>query len=222
MILKIQTGINMDNNSNNVSGNGNFCINNSGTINLNNSNASHSEYTQLKETGIKNNIQRKDVIKKLREQSIVASIPVIIAVLANFTNVLQYIGIGPFPHGQTFIFLLGCLVFPFILSKTLVFNLWHYLFKQNSKNFFLLHNGNYYFLSKDRDYVEEKNLSANCIYPSCNGKIFLKVAPPREKDRNIIGCCTIDEKNHTYSLDNNFVVYKCQMDSRPITNNTTQ
>lgn len=91
MILKIQTGINMDNNSNNVSGNGNFCINNSGTINLNNSNASHSEYTQLKETGIKNNIQRKDVIKKLREQSIVASIPVIIAVLANFTNVLQYI-----------------------------------------------------------------------------------------------------------------------------------
>ena len=213
--------MNMDNISNNVSGNDNFCINNTGTINLNNPTSSFNEHTQLKETGIKRVIFRRDLTKKFREQSIIAIIPVAMGVLANFTNILQYLGIPPLEGGKFLILLVG-FTFLGLFSQTLTFNLWYYFLRKNSNSTFLIHNGNYYFLNPSKEQIAETSLSAKCIYPSCQGEIFLRAAPTREKHRNIIGSCTIDNKNHTYSVDNNFVLYKCSMDWRPTTNNTTQ
>ncbi|MDR3441746.1 MAG: hypothetical protein P4L65_01890 [Legionella sp.] len=206
-------------NTNNISGNGNFCINNTGSINLNPPNSSFNEFTQLIKTDVKNIIQRESVGKYIRKRSIFAGVSLAIAVIANCLNILQCFGVNNtqlLPE-----FLVCCLLSVFLFSG-LNGKLWDNLFRNGSKNNFLLYKGNYYFLSPDGDYVEEQSLFARCVYPFCNGQIFLRAAPPREKNRKIIGCCSVDAKNHTYSCDKNLVVNKCPIDWRPLSDNRTQ
>ncbi len=208
-------------NSNNITGDRNFCINNTGSINLTPSGLPFNEFTQLKktETGVKKIIPRESVEEKIRQRSIFAGISLVIAIMADCSNILQYIGV----EGTRFLpELLVLFILSFCFFWGLNGQLWDVLFRKNTKNTFMLYKGKYYFLSSDGKYVEEPTLSAKCIYPSCNGQIFLRAAPPREKVKNIIGCCSVDAKNHTYICDNNFVLYKCPMDWRPIPTNKTQ
>ena len=208
-------------NTNNISGNGNFCINNTGSINFSPLASPFNEFIQLKETetSVKNIIQRESVEGKIRQRSIFAGVSLIIAIMADCSNIIQYVGI----EGTRFLpELLVFFIVSFCFFWGLNGQLWNVLFRKNPKNNFMLYKGKYYFLSSDGKYVEEPTLSAKCIYPSCNGQIFLKAAPPREKDKNIIGCCSVDAKNHTYLCDNNLVLYKCSMDWRPIPNNKAQ
>ncbi|MCA0404166.1 MAG: hypothetical protein LCH30_10295 [Proteobacteria bacterium] len=212
-------GANVDN-TNNISGNGNFCINNTGSIHFNPlAPPPFNEFTQLKETGVKNIIQRESVKGKIRQRSIFAGVSLFVAIIADCLNIAQFLGV----EGPRFLpELLVLFILSFCFFWGLNGRLWGVLFEGNPKNTFMLYKGKYYFLSSDRKYVEEPTLFARCIYPFCNGQIFLKAAPPREKDKNIIGCCSIDEKNHTYICDNNLVLYKCPIDWRPIPNNKTQ
>jgi len=48
--------------------------------------------------------------------------------------------------------------------------------------------------------------AARCIYPRCNGKIFVEKLPPREQHRDgLAGVCAVAGTAHSYLIDSNLV-----------------
>lgn len=58
---------------------------------------------------------------------------------------------------------------------------------------------------------------AKCLYPKCNGFVYLVTAPPREEpNHKVIGVCSVGGLRHTYSRDFNGIGYPQEFDWRPI------
>jgi len=185
-------------------------------------NISHKQQDYFKLTGSSKGspIFRKNVVNELRSNIVLSAVPLLIGVTANLTSILQYfdyrIKLSLFLLITLFYFALFFLI-PTIVSKSLNFHLWFYLFRQKSKNNFLLFNNHSYFLTEDGACAEEIEFSTPCTYPGCKGTISLYNPPPSASyNHKWIGCCSIDRKKHTYSVDENLIATKCSIDWRPI------
>jgi hypothetical protein len=57
---------------------------------------------------------------------------------------------------------------------------------------------------------------AKCIYPKCNGLVYIVPAPPRERhNHSLVGKCSIGGIHHTYTVDYNGIGYPHEFDWRP-------
>jgi hypothetical protein len=57
---------------------------------------------------------------------------------------------------------------------------------------------------------------AKCIYPKCDGFVFVVPAPPREKHNHlVVGKCSVGGIRHTYTFDFNGIGYPQQFDWSP-------
>lgn len=75
-------------------------------------------------------------------------------------------------------------------------------------------------VSKDRYLFSE--LKAKCIYPSCSGTVRVIKAPPRElENHKFIGVCSVDKKQHSYTIDENLYGEKKPFDHRKIEKNSS-
>ena len=55
--------------------------------------------------------------------------------------------------------------------------------------------------------------NARCIYPGCDGQVYLVDAPDREKPiLKYVGECSVGGKQHTYEVDPNSVGYRRSFD----------
>ncbi len=57
----------------------------------------------------------------------------------------------------------------------------------------------------------------NCIYPDCNGKINISSRPERYNgEYSFFGKCSLAGRQHSYGIDYNFKAYPIKVDWRPI------
>jgi hypothetical protein len=129
-----------------------------------------------------------------------------IALFADLTGLLSPFNI---PRGVSFpILLFVCMVVVLFMHH----DFWVISLQPNTPKF---KDGRWYEKINNRELVSYIK-KAKCIYPKCEGFVFVVDAPPRERHKHsVVGKCSVDGLNHTYTIDSNGIGYPQKFDWRP-------
>jgi hypothetical protein len=77
-------------------------------------------------------------------------------------------------------------------------------------------NGFWYRKLSDGNFISYEK-RAKCIYPKCDGWVYIESAPAREKNNHIlVGKCSVGGIRHAYTVDYNDIGYPHEFDWGPL------